>query len=63
MRGYRKEMDTADGEPAMTELIRLGLLKPPAQPLPDDLFENEPEVEDPQGEVLRSLLEERENAR
>lgn len=51
----------ADPGAAMAGLIRAGLIRPPEQPLPEDFLENEPEVEDEQGAVLKALLEEREN--
>lgn len=46
-------------EERMRRLVREGVLRPPTRPLPDD-FWTLPRPEDPEGLVLKALLEERE---
>ena len=44
------------------ELIRTGAMRPPAQKLPKNFFEL-PRSDDPEGALLKALLEEREERR
>lgn len=44
------------------ELVAAGILRPPKRRLPPE-FWTEPRVPDPEGNVLRNLLEEREHGR
>lgn len=51
----------ADAEAGVASLIRAGLARPPAKPLPKDFFAGNRDVEDPEGRVLKGLLDERES--
>jgi prevent-host-death family protein len=53
-------VDDERGE--MDELIRTGAARGPVKPLPDDFFDV-PRPADPDGSVLRALLEERSEGR
>lgn len=50
-----------DREVVMAELVRTGQVRPLQRSLPRDYFRDKPLIEDPEGKVLKFLLEERES--
>lgn len=52
-------LEAYDPEAGIDELVRAGLAKLPVRPLDEERFRNAPRPEDPEGLLLKALLEER----